>query len=231
MRKENEHGQEIEGKDDGDEMDSKNEEELPQEMADEERDVQMLASEKLILDAAKHVEMAQEQQNYVNAKKAEAVATKDNLNHNHPRETYYYSPVNAYTFGIVDNSKVPTTLSVYCYLEDEGNKGGNDVASMMWQKLKRKGLVPEYDASINIPETHEPAEEINLVFDNCGGQNKNRMLLSVNVYTPVDLFKVINQQEDFDTIEPEGFFDWDTAEDRYLEVAEQVKKNHIFTVD
>eukprot|EP00957_Ditylum_brightwellii_P054459 4126140-Ditylum_brightwellii.AAC.1 len=64
-------------------MDSKNEEELPQEMADKERGAQMLASEKLILNAAKHVEMAQEQRNYENAKKAEAVASKDNLNHNH----------------------------------------------------------------------------------------------------------------------------------------------------
>eukprot|EP00957_Ditylum_brightwellii_P102525 7813653-Ditylum_brightwellii.AAC.1 len=93
-------------------MDSKNEEELPQEMVDKERDAQMLASENLILDPAKHVEMAQEQWNYVNAKKAEAVASKDNLNRDcvysftadyyqnlyvpnfageQPGETYYYS--------------------------------------------------------------------------------------------------------------------------------------------
>eukprot|EP00957_Ditylum_brightwellii_P198051 15089239-Ditylum_brightwellii.AAC.1 len=158
----------------------------------------MLASEKLILDAAKHVEMAQEQRNYVNAKKAEAVASKDNLNHDRvyfftadycqnlyvpnfageqPGETYYYSLVSAYTFGIVDNSKTLTTLSAYCYLENEGKKGGNNVVSMIWQELKRKGLVPEYDSNNNIPETHEPAKEINLVFDNCGRQNKNRMLL------------------------------------------------------
>eukprot|EP00957_Ditylum_brightwellii_P025905 1959851-Ditylum_brightwellii.AAC.1 len=52
------HRQETEGEDDSDEMHSKKEEEPPQEMVDEERDAQMLASEKLILDAAKHVEMA-----------------------------------------------------------------------------------------------------------------------------------------------------------------------------
>eukprot|EP00957_Ditylum_brightwellii_P180885 13780491-Ditylum_brightwellii.AAC.1 len=40
IRKENEHGQETEGEDNSDEMDRENEEELPQEMADEERDAQ-----------------------------------------------------------------------------------------------------------------------------------------------------------------------------------------------
>eukprot|EP00957_Ditylum_brightwellii_P079690 6059344-Ditylum_brightwellii.AAC.1 len=73
--KETERRQETEEDDDGEELDSNKEEEPPQKMEDKERDAQMFASEKLILDAAKHMEMAQEQQNYVNAKKAEAVAT------------------------------------------------------------------------------------------------------------------------------------------------------------
>ena len=144
---------------------------------------------------------------------------------------------------------------------------------MLWQELKRKGLVPTFNADTNeVPANHLPAKEINLVFDNCSGQNKNRMLFRflfflvkrrvafiaraiflvrghtkndcdrmfnllkkdyrlVNVYTPEDLFKVLNQREDIDVVHPDGFYDWDSVEDRYLKVPEDVKPQHIFTVD
>ena len=44
----------------------------------------------------------------------------------------------------------------------EAKKGGNSVASMTWKTLKLKGLLDG-----------RRALEINLVFDNCAGQNKN----------------------------------------------------------
>ena len=40
------------------------------------------------------------------------------------------------------------------------------MASMIWKELERKGLL-----------NGQCAHEINLVFDNCSGQNKNRMVL------------------------------------------------------
>jgi hypothetical protein len=48
----------------------------------------------------------------------------------------------------------------------EGKKGGNSVASMLWKMFKMKGLL----------DARKPANEINLVFDNCAGQNKNKMV-------------------------------------------------------
>jgi hypothetical protein len=44
----------------------------------------------------------------------------------------------------------------------EGKKGGNTVASAIWEFLNFKGLW-----------NGRTAAEINLVFDNCTGQNKN----------------------------------------------------------
>jgi hypothetical protein len=57
-------------------------------------------------------------------------------------------------------------------LEDVGKKGGDNVASMLWKQLKLSGLVPQDNSK---PAT--AAKEINIVMDNCGGQNKNNMVL------------------------------------------------------
>jgi hypothetical protein len=48
--------------------------------------------------------------------------------------------------------------------EGDAKKGGNSVASMLWKMFSMKGLLGR------------TANEINLVFDNCAGQNKNRMV-------------------------------------------------------
>jgi hypothetical protein len=180
------------------EGESSSDDDEEEEMTEEQREEAILASEKLILDAADHVEMARKQREYVNTKKDEAFADRNKQNSERsfcftadycqnlyvpnfageqPGETYYISPVNAFTFGVADNSQRPTTLAAYCYLEDSGKKGGNNVCSMLWQEFQRKNLVPDYDAGNNMPSvTHLPAKEINIVLDNCGGQNKNRML-------------------------------------------------------
>ena len=53
----------------------------------------------------------------------------------------------------------------HVYIEGEAKKGGNSVASMIWKTLQIKGLL-----------NGKTASEINIVFDNCAGQNKNRMV-------------------------------------------------------
>jgi hypothetical protein len=52
-----------------------------------------------------------------------------------------------------------------------------------------------------------------------------------NIYTPSDLYQCINAREDIAAIKPDGFYDWDFVQDRYLQVPQNIKKNHIFTVD
>jgi hypothetical protein len=63
-------------------------------------------------------------------------------------------------------------LTAYTYFEDHAGKGGNNVTSMLWLMLKQKGIVAPPDA-----DDADPLKELNFVFDNCGGQNKNRMVL------------------------------------------------------
>jgi len=151
------------------------------------------SQEDLVNEAAKHVMMAKAQRELFNLKKQQAFEDKDkpvdervftfvadysqnmylpNFAGSQPGETYYYSPVNGYCFGVVDASCQPSQLNAHIYLEDVGKKGGDNVASMLWSQLKIKGLIPEDNSK---PAT--AAKELNLVFDNCGGQNKNNMVL------------------------------------------------------
>jgi hypothetical protein len=51
------------------------------------------------------------------------------------------------------------------FTEGKAKKGGNSVASMLWKLSDLKGLLKG-----------TPADEINLVFDNCAGQNNNGMV-------------------------------------------------------
>jgi hypothetical protein len=95
-----------------------------------------------------------------------------------PGETYYMSPLNVYTFGVVDCSTVPAHLAAYIYLEGEAQKkGGNGVVSLLWGELDRKRLLPPHPMLKNGCDDWTPVKELNLFFDNCGGQNKNRMVL------------------------------------------------------
>jgi hypothetical protein len=82
-----------------------------------------------------------------------------------PGATYYYSPMSCYCFGVVDASK--DHLSAWMYTEDVAKKGGNNVASLLMHHLDYYG----------ISKTTEPFKELNLIMDNCGGQNKNRHVL------------------------------------------------------
>jgi hypothetical protein len=153
----------------------------------------MLRQENEIIAVAKHVEMAQKQRILFNNKKDIAFLDKDkpkedrvftfvadyaqnmylpNFASSQPGATYYYSPLNEYCFGVVDGSTRPFTLYAHVYLEDLGKKGGDNVASMLWKQLKMSGLIPEDNSKPSIA-----AKEINIVMDNCGGQNKNNMVL------------------------------------------------------
>jgi hypothetical protein len=98
-----------------------------------------------------------------------------------PGETYYYSPLGVYCFGVVD----PTIdkLFAHLYTEGQGQKGGNNVASLIMKTLKH----------INILNEDEAGRELSIVMDNCGGQNKNRMVLRLALYlVEAGYFETVN---------------------------------------
>ena len=66
-------------------------------------------------------------------------------------------------------------------MEFDGKNGGNNVASLLWKQFKLDGLVPQVDPTTQdiVEKYHVSAKEINLVFDNCGWQKKNQMVLSM----------------------------------------------------
>ena len=61
-------------------------------------------------------------------------------------------------------------LYAYIYTEGEGKKGGNNVVSLIHDTLKKKGVFED-------AERLGPGKSLTLVFDNCGGKNKNRIVL------------------------------------------------------
>ena len=101
--------------------------------------------------SAKHLDMVKKQREYFNAKKSETFADRDKCKSEHfhcyvsdyaqnsyvptfnseqPGETYFYSPSNCHVFGVADASHQPTKLTD-AYMEFDGKKGGNNVASLL----------------------------------------------------------------------------------------------------
>jgi hypothetical protein len=87
-----------------------------------------------------------------------------------PGETYYFSPLGIYCFDMVD----PTVEKLYAHLctEGQGQKEGNNVASLIMKTLKHIDIINEDEAG----------RGLSIVMDNCGGQNKNRMVLHLALY-------------------------------------------------
>jgi hypothetical protein len=69
-----------------------------------------------------------------------------------------------YVFGVVDASSTPEVLYAYGYREDDGAKGGNNVASLLLQSLRDFGFIID----------NRTGSRLSIIMDNCSGQNKNR---------------------------------------------------------
>ena len=87
-----------------------------------------------------------------------------------PGDIYYFLPLGIYLFGIVLPCKKKDTLFCQYYTKGKGAKGGNNVASMLWNNLKHTGIIEKCN-------TEGSLGEYIMVMDNCGGQNKNRMVI------------------------------------------------------
>jgi hypothetical protein len=88
-----------------------------------------------------------------------------------PGETYYYSPKTINVFGIVNCNEEKEVLHSYSYGEEHGGKGGNNVASLLMKYLDDRGLL---DGT--------KRKSLNIVMDNCAGQNKNNYVLRLAPY-------------------------------------------------
>ena len=160
------------------------------ELSQQELESEQANNETVIQEAAVHVEQAQVQRELFNEKIAEAKASRflprkertvtwvldyaqnmslPQFGSEQPGVTYYLCPMNVYVFGIVDT--VDDTLLAQVYGEDIAGKGGNCVASMLYDRVNEV-LVPR-PSDLD----KDPIKELNLVMDNCGGQNKNRMVM------------------------------------------------------
>jgi hypothetical protein len=158
-----------------------------------------------ILKAAKHVEEAINMREYCNWMIEQCKATKTfskncektitiiadysqngelpSYGNQQPGETYYYSPLTVNIFGIVDTDNEKETMVAYCYEEYEGGKGGNNVASLLMLHLHDKNLL----------NSNDPIGVLNIVMDNCSGQNKNKMVLRLaNYLVEMGYFKEVN---------------------------------------
>ena len=99
------------------------------------------------------------------------------FNSNQPGETYYYSPLSVYNLGVVNTAHVIDNdhlnpeehLHAHVYHKGQGLKGGNSVASLLMQTLRTENILRE----------GERGGELNVIFDNCSGQNKNNKVLAL----------------------------------------------------
>jgi hypothetical protein len=89
-----------------------------------------------------------------------------------PGETYYYTPKTINLFGIVDCSPEKEVLHAYGYGEEHGGKGGNNVASLLMKHLEDRGFL----------DGTTKRKCLNIVMDNCAGQNKNNYVLRLAPY-------------------------------------------------
>jgi hypothetical protein len=68
-------------------------------------------------------------------------------------------------------------------MEGEGKKGGNNISSLLLKTLRLLSFMQEGNQG----------KELNVVFDNCGGQNKNTfVLLMVPYLVEMGYFKSVN---------------------------------------
>ncbi len=85
-----------------------------------------------------------------------------------PGVTYYYSPMTVNNLGTIDHAHIYLDGTVgehmhsHEYTDAVGKKGANNVASLIMKTLRHLNLLCKDSVG----------SELNIVFDNCCGQNK-----------------------------------------------------------
>ena len=80
-----------------------------------------------------------------------------------------------YILGMVNYAD--EIMSAYVYHEDEATQGGKNVRSLFYKNLEQLGIIKEWEES-----GKKPGKRLTLVFDNCGGRNKNHMILCLHIW-------------------------------------------------
>ena len=94
-----------------------------------------------------------------------------------PGCTYYYTPLTINNFGVVDHSHVypdgKMGNHMYCHVYHEGivRKGATNAASLIVNTLQQ----------MNVLHENYLAAELNIIMDNCKGQNKNNTVLKLKL--------------------------------------------------
>jgi hypothetical protein len=159
--------------------------------ADKEREL-------MLLQAAAHIKIARAQRALYQAKVADAVADatarKEHLvgrytfvvdyrqnvelpvyNKERPGCTYYFSPMSVYNLGVVDHAHVYNdgwvSEHLHCHVYTKGisKKGENNVALLIMKTLQKLDILCKDSVG----------GELNIIFDNCSGQNKNNTVLKL----------------------------------------------------
>jgi hypothetical protein len=158
-----------------------------------------------ILQSAQHVEQARAQRLLVNTKIAKARVDRSidiphyertytlicdygqnmalpHFGSSQPGDTYYLTPLSLYIFGVADMSYIgregeeEDQSYAHLYKEAFGEKGGNNVASLVVKSLKQLKLM-QNDSNGNPIK----GKELNLITDNCAGQNKNNHVIMSSI--------------------------------------------------
>jgi hypothetical protein len=111
------------------------------------------------------------------------------FNKEQPGCAYYFSPLNVYNLGKVNQAHVgqdgqpKNHLYAHVYDEGVGKKGENNVVSLIHKTLEGMGILKD----------DVIGGELNIIYDNCTGQNKNNTVLKYLVWlTEMGYFKQVN---------------------------------------
>jgi hypothetical protein len=96
-------------------------------------------------------------------------------NKERPGCTYYFSPMSVYNLGAVghahvyDDGWVSEHLHCHVFTEGIGKKGASNAALLIMKTLQKLNLLCKDSIG----------GELNIIFDNCSGQNKNNTVLKL----------------------------------------------------
>ena len=159
-----------------------------------------ISNENMLLRAGKHIQMANAQRHLYQALELKAVTnSKEKVMHQHrtytlfvdcgqniecpfyaaeqPSIIYYYTPLIVYVLGCVDHAHAYSCDDAKAHMhahvyDGVGRKGSNNVCSLIMKTHHHMGIIKD----------DEKGGTLNIVYDNCSGQNKNNTVLRLVPY-------------------------------------------------
>ena len=101
---------------------------------------------------------------------------------------YYFSPVNLIMLGLVDASLSSKKIKAFMYAETDSTKGGSNVLRFTLTCLDTLGCPVPLSKNQNMttevatPDDRAIRLDLNINFDNCGGEVRTRAIMSWDLY-------------------------------------------------